>query len=111
MTGQRAKLELLQDNSSNQIITITDGGSHHINDVGSITILTNPGGINLSRVLYVPTLKNNLMSVGSIANDDYKLVFIKMHYLIMDNDVLYQPIAIGHRDSKTDSIDVSMNHW
>jgi hypothetical protein len=111
VTGQRANLELLQDNSSNQTVTIADGGSHHINGIGSTTVLTNSGRINLSRILYVPVLKINLMSVGSIADDGYKLVFIKMQCLIMDNDVLNQPIVVGYKDSKTNSTNVPMNHW
>jgi hypothetical protein len=100
VTGQRASLELLQDNSRNQTVTTAGGGSHQISGIGSTTVMADSGGINLNRVLYVPALKRNLMSVGSIADEGYALVFTKTHCLIMNNDVPNHPVVIGHRDTE-----------
>jgi hypothetical protein len=100
VTGQQATLELVHDNSMGHTVTTADGGNHQVSGIGSTTVNTTSGGINLNRVLYVPALRRSLMSVGSLADEGHVLIFTDAHCLILDNNTSQQVIAVGDRDTK-----------
>jgi hypothetical protein len=83
-----------------QTVTTVNGGNHQVSGIGSTTVQTNSGGINLNRVLCIPALKRSLMLVGSLADEGYILVFTNSNCLILDNNTSKQVIAVGNRDTK-----------
>ena len=67
--GQKESLELLYDNYSNQRISTANGASHPISRIGSTSVSFATNIINLVRILYVYALYQNLIFIGSLADD------------------------------------------
>lgn len=74
---------------------IGGGESHPVHGIATSTLRTSTGEIKLENVRYVPSLKRNLASVGSIADSGHTVVFTRTHCWIYKNNCV---IAIGHRD-------------
>ena len=71
-------------------VTTTNGNAHHIERVGSSSVNTrNSNGINIGYILYVPALKKNLLSVGSLADQGHTIAFTSNDCLITIKTRLY----------------------
>lgn len=104
VTGQKS---LLSDLDSNCRSKISTAGGHTLNVAGkeSVEVSTPSGGIQIDNVLYVPGIRKNLLSVGSIADgeDRPKILFDSTHCWILRDFPLpaaHQVITKGKRDQK-----------
>ena len=66
--------------------------------IGSTTVSSHSGSINLNRVLYVPALTRNLISVGSLIDNGNMVLFTKNQCLILQDNISQTFIATGTRD-------------
>ena len=65
----------LDNNTTRQNVSTADGASHQVAGIGTTTVSSKTGSINLNRVLYVPALSRNLISVGSLTDKGYIACF------------------------------------
>ncbi|XP_018300165.1 uncharacterized protein, partial [Mycetomoellerius zeteki] len=76
--------------TSNNFISLADQGLHEIKGKGTILIKRFVDGAwhdgRLENVLYVPTMKKNLFSVGACTRKNYTVVFTTDHVKISLND-------------------------
>ena len=86
--------------SGSQIREIRTGGgeSHPIVSTGTSSVRTDSWEIKLSNVKYVPSMKKNLISVGSIADGGNLVIFDASQCWIIDKNDRQKILAIGHRD-------------
>jgi hypothetical protein len=96
VTGQQASLELISDSLPAQNVTTADGNSHRVGVVGSTTVASTSGGINLHKVLYVLALQHNLISVRSLTDEGHTIVFTDTQCLILDANK--QVLVIGDQN-------------
>ena len=97
VTGQKATLELLEDPHDDYNITTADGNSHSIDGIENVNVSSNDGPrIKLQNVLYVPSLHQNLMSVGSLTDTGLSMHFTNKNCFVMDKSPSI--LAIGKRD-------------
>lgn len=76
----------------------TGGGeSHSAQGTRTSTLRTSAREIKLENIRYVPTLKKNLASVGTITDSGHVVLFTKTHCWIHNDG---QVLAIGHRDKQ-----------
>ena len=74
----------------------TGGGeSHPVRGTSSSTLCTTSGEIKLTNVRYVPSMKKNLISVGSIADSGRIVVFTASHCYVYDKYHPNQVIVNG----------------
>ena len=99
VTGQKASLELLHKEHPNFNISTVDRANHQVSEVESATVASNFGEIKLPHVLYVLALRCNLISVDSLADQGYAIIFTKSQCLILDNVSNKCILAIGTRNS------------
>jgi hypothetical protein len=94
------KLDSQPSSSGVYIQEIKTGGgeSHSMKGTSTSTMRTNSGEIKLTNVKYVPNMKKNLISVGSITDTGHNVVFSDLHCWILDKFNHDHIIAIGHRD-------------
>lgn len=79
---------------SKKSVTTADGKSHRVDAIGSSSVSTSFGSINLSNILYVPALHRNLISVDALnRHRTYKKC------LVFDNGSNKTVIAVGNWDS------------
>ena len=58
-------------------VTIGDDSTHLVKGIGTCTIKLKFGSsIQLSRVLYVPGIKRNLISIPTLKDDGYRIAFM-----------------------------------
>jgi hypothetical protein len=79
-------------------IQIVDGENHSIKGKDSIKLTTNEGTINLTDILYVLSLQQNLTSVGALIDIRNILLFYNTTIWILNNLRDRKVIAIGHRN-------------
>ena len=90
------KLDYVPNQTSFHSEVKTGGGeSHPVHGIATSTLHTSTGEIKLENVRYVPSLKRNLASVGSIADCGHTVVFTNTHCWIYKNNNV---IAAGYRD-------------
>lgn len=104
VTGQKSLLSDLDSNCRSKIST-TGGHTLNVAGKGSVKVPTPSGGIRIDNVLYVPGIRKNLLSVGSIADgeDRPKILFDSTHCWILRDFPLpaaHQVITKGKRDQK-----------
>ena len=99
VTSQKTSLELLHKGHPNFNISIANGPTHQVSRIGSGTIASSSGEIKLPHVLYVPALRCNLISVGSLVDQGNAIIFTKSQCLILDNITYKRILAIGTRNS------------
>jgi hypothetical protein len=91
------KLDYPPSTSSYHHNVKTGGGeSHPVVGTGTSTLQTSAGEIKLDHVRYVPSMKRNLMSVGSITDSGHVVMFTNTHCWIFKEE---QVIATGYRDN------------
>jgi hypothetical protein len=68
---------------------VADGREAKVEAVETLTLLIHDGfTLNLNNVLYVPSLRKNLIYVASLEDDDYECLFGNIKYTIKFNDVI-----------------------
>jgi hypothetical protein len=94
------KFQQTQHSSGPQIREIRTGGgeSHPVVSTGTSSVRTDSGVIKLANVKYVPSMKKNLISVGSIADGGNLVIFDKSQCWIIDKHDNGKILATGHRN-------------
>ena len=77
MTGCKAYLQHVQNAENKISIILGDDSQLDAEGEGSVQFRTDDGVVNLSKVLYVPGLKRNLISYGQAEEDGFKLTSSK----------------------------------
>jgi hypothetical protein len=98
ITSQHAILELIDNNYIGQSVSTADGVFHKISGIGSTSVNSGSGSINLKQVLYVPSLTRNLISIGSLTDDGRMVLFTRKQCLILQDDPTQNILAVGDRD-------------
>ena len=92
----RSKLDTEPSTSRSRRDVKTGGGEKHtIRGTDSSTLRTSAGKIKLDNVHYVPSMRKNLMSVGSITDTRQRILFSSTHCWILKG---YQVVATGFRN-------------
>lgn len=74
MTGQRSKFKDLDENVTGQV-KFGDGSIVHIKGKGSVAIKCKTGEERiLQQVYYIPSLQSNIISLGQLSEDGYKII-------------------------------------
>ena len=63
----------------------TGGQNHTVSGIGNIDVEFRSGKINVPSVLYTPGITKNLLSVGSLTDQDKTLIFISEDCFILNN--------------------------
>ena len=66
-------------------ITIVDGERHAVGGNGEVNVKSDCGEIKMTNVMYVPSFKHNLVSVGLLADEGHVIVFTNRKCLFLDN--------------------------
>jgi hypothetical protein len=100
IAADSSKIDQSQLTSGVQIQEVRTGGGkpHTVRGTGTATVKTNSGEIKLTNVKYVPSMRKNLVSVGSITDNDRLVVFSDKHCWVLDTLDHKRVIAFGHRD-------------
>lgn len=72
---ERGKFYVIEQRHLDKSVKTADDKSHRVDAIGSSSAATHSGTINLSNVLCVPALKQNLMSVGASADTGHIILF------------------------------------
>lgn len=84
MTGSKSCFVSLDENIKSQVI-LGDGNYQNVEGKGIIAVKTKNGDSNfIHDVLYVPSLAQNLLSVGQLIQRDYMVKFDENKCLIVD---------------------------
>ena len=93
------RLDLQPSSSrSNHGVKTSGGESHPAKGTSSYTLRNTTGEIKLANVYYVPSMKKNLISIGSIVESDHIIVFTASHCYVYDKNQPSKLIATGKRD-------------
>jgi len=63
-----------------------------------VLLKSDVGEMKVTNVLYSPSIKQNLLSMGSLANTGKVIVFTNTNVYMLDNLVRRNILARGHRD-------------
>lgn len=89
-----ANLFVSLDNSEQGVVRTSSGkDSLEIKGIGTVKLAHKQGDLFLNRVLYVPNLVVNLLSVRCLVLENYDVQFFKNHFSISRNDNL---LITGH---------------
>lgn len=84
MTGQRSKFKDLDENVTGQV-KFGDGSIVHIKGKGSVAIKCKTGEERiLQQVYYIPSLQSNIISLGQLSEDGYKIILSGEHLWVRD---------------------------
>ena len=97
VTGTKAQLTELTESSTGRGIRAAGGENHAVHGIGNASVNTESGAINMTNVLYVPSLKKSLMSVGALTDSGCLVYFSATNCYVLDNTSKHV-IASGHRD-------------
>ncbi|KAL3694940.1 hypothetical protein R1sor_008591 [Riccia sorocarpa] len=84
---------------SNTIVVSASGTPHEIEGVTDVLINLNGVAQTLTDVLYVPTMKKNLISIGQLADMGYLIIFYVSKCVVVSKSNLRKTIATGYRMS------------
>ena len=86
MTGNRGALTSYRKKFTTQV-ELGDDSTYKIEGVGSTTLQIDSGTVlHNNDVLYVPGLKKNLLSVASLEDKGYKVLFMDKKVLLWEKD-------------------------
>ena len=74
------------------------GESHPVISTGTSSMRTDSGKIKLSNIKYVPSMKKNMISIGSIADRGNIVIFDASQCWIIDKHDNGKILATGHKD-------------
>ena len=99
VTGTKANLTEITESSPIRGVRLWGGKNHAIHSIIA-TITIDSRAINMTNVLYVPSLKKSLISVGAIADIGWFILFSAKKCYFLDNMSNRQVIALGCRDPR-----------
>lgn len=95
---ERGKFYVIEQRHLDKSVKTADDKSHRVDAIGSSSAATHSGTINLSNVLCVPALKQNLMSVGASADTGHTILFTDKRCLVQRNDTKKTVLAVNNRE-------------
>jgi uncharacterized UBP type Zn finger protein len=100
MTGFKQNLANYQDKKYKAKVELGDDDTYDIKGFGSTSFQFHSGNIfHIDEILYVPSLKKNLISVPVLESKGYTVAFSKGKALLWSsNDDLSTAITIGTRE-------------
>jgi hypothetical protein len=101
MIGQKNILSCVLENKFSQKVTLGDNYQYPIKGVGESNYKLNSGNsLKMKDVLYVPGLKNNLLSISSLEKKGYKVAFIDGEVLMWaKRETINEAIIIGSEEN------------
>ncbi|KAG0575114.1 hypothetical protein KC19_VG319600 [Ceratodon purpureus] len=84
VTRSPGHLKLITPSMERNLVTTADGERHLVGGSGDVNVQTDCGETKMTNVMYVPSLKRNLVSVGSLADKGH-VVFTDKKCLVLDN--------------------------
>lgn len=97
VTGEKNHLVSVTSPVGKRTVTTADGERHAVGGSGDVNVKSDCGEIKMTNVMYVPSLKRNLISVGSLTDKGHVIVFTNRKCLVLDNDRNKQIVAQGVR--------------
>jgi len=77
----------------------TGGGEFHsVQGIGKASVKTSTHEIKLKNVKYIPSMRKNLISIGSITDTSTLFVFLNTCCWVLDKLDSKQILALGYRD-------------
>ena len=80
MTGNRSLFKVFESKKCGNV-TLVMGANHRLKEKGIISLL---GRSNIANVLYVESLRVNLLSISQICDQNFMVLFSKEKYFVMD---------------------------
>jgi hypothetical protein len=107
MSCNKNWFENYHETSNGANIYLGDDHSHQIRGYGDVSV-TLPNGCvkQIQNVMYVPSIKKNLISVSTVTYQDLKVEFLKSHCVVKYMQDHYKIIAIGVRVRGLYNLDV-----
>jgi transposase InsO family protein len=101
MTGQRNILSCISEKKFSQKVTLGDDYQYPIKGVGeSNHTLNSRNSLKMKDVLYVPSLKKNLLSISTLEKKGFRVAFIDGEVLMWaKGETLNQAIVIGNEEN------------
>lgn len=103
VTGQKQLFEHVKPVEEKTVAT-AGGETHTILGQGNILFKTGNDEIKVTNVFYSPSIKQNLISVGSLIDTGKVVMFIASHVYILDNMFRGEVIALRERVNVMDCI-------
>jgi hypothetical protein len=101
MMGKKNTLSCILENKFSQKVTLGDDYQYPIKGVGESTYkLDSENSITMKDVLYVPSLKKNLLSISALDKKSYRVAFIDGKVLMWaKEETLNEAIVIGNEEN------------
>eukprot|EP00253_Pinus_taeda_P010402 PITA_10402 len=107
-TGYKEVLHNLIEKETNLEIILGDNMKYPVKGVGNVSLKLNQGNtIHLKGVLYVPDLKKNLMSISTMENKGYMVIFSNGKVRVWKNNVR-DAFTLGFRVDSLYQVDGSL---
>ena len=99
MSGKKQTLSILQEKRSPQKVSLGDDYQYPIKGIGESSYKLDSGtSMNMKEVLYVPSLKKNLLSISSLDNKGYRVSFIYGQVIMWsEGKTLEDVVVIGEK--------------
>jgi hypothetical protein len=97
VTGERNHLDSVTSPVGRKTVTTADGECHAVGGTGDVNVKSDCGEIKMTNVMYVPSLKRNLVSMGSLADKGHVIMFTNSKCLVLDNVRNKHVVAQGVR--------------
>lgn len=98
MTSHREWMTDFENDSNKNKVILGDNSTHNIEGVGNVKIqLTSGRSANIKNALLVPNLAKNLLSVGCLADQGFKMEFFKDKFFVKDVNDCFKIVAKGSR--------------
>jgi hypothetical protein len=116
MMGKKNTLSCISENNFSQKVTLGDDYQHPIKGIGESNYkLDSENSITMKDVLYVSSLKKNLLSISALDNKGYRVAFIDGEFLMWaKGETLNEAIVIGSEENGLYKLkghpETTMNH-
>ena len=101
MTGQRNILSYISEKNFSQKVKLGDDYQYPVKEVGESNHKLNSGNsLKMKDVLYVPSLKKNLLSISALEKKGFSVAFIDGEVLMWTKgETLNEAIIIGNEEN------------
>ena len=83
MIGQHKQLKALSKGNSSYSVELGDNKSYPVRGIGSTSLeLENGGNIHLNKILFVPGLHKNLLSISCLEDKGDRVAFIDGKFVV-----------------------------
>jgi hypothetical protein len=102
MTGDRKKFSSMKEKETPHKVELGDKNSYAVKGIGQATIKMESGNsIHLSNVLYVPSLKKNLVSISCLEEKGCRVAFMDGKVIVWSKDSKIENVrVIGTREGR-----------